>query len=135
MNTLDLSHTKMLEKLTVRFKAVDEEDPSTNPKKTTVESKALRSCCKNALVVSVMVLMEKDHKRLVQIVVNISLPVKQWHTEQHKELRDVYYTKAWLIRQLNGDIMQDVYSFMEQLCDQLALKKCQFQVPVSEWVR
>ena len=62
-----LSHNKTLEKLAVRFKAVDEEDPSTNPKNITVESKALKSCCNNALVVSVMVLMEKDHKRLVQI--------------------------------------------------------------------
>ena len=60
-----LQHKQMLEK------AVDEEDPSTNPKKITVESNALKSCCNNALVVSVMVLMEKDHKRLVRIVVNL----------------------------------------------------------------
>ena len=80
-----LQHKKMLEKLTVRFKAMGEEDPSTNPKKITVESKAFKSGCNNALVVSVMVLMEKkDHKRLVQIVVNISQPMKKWHTEQHK---------------------------------------------------
>ena len=129
-----LSRKKILEKLTVRFKALDEEDPLTNPKKITVESKALKSCCKNALVVSVMVLMEKDHKRLVQIVVNIPLPMKKWHTEQNKELRDGYSTEAWLVRQLHGDLMQYFYSFLEQLCDQTGLKKCQFQVPVSEWV-
>ena len=80
-----------------------------------------------------MVLMEKDHKRLVQIVA-ISLLMKQWHIEQHKELRDVYSTKAWLIRQLDGGFMQYFYSFIEQLCDQTVLKKCQFLVPVSEWV-
>ena len=129
-----LSHKQILEKPTVRFKAVDEEDPSTNPKNITVESKALKSCCNNALAVSVMVLMEHDHKRLVQIVVNISLPVKKWHIEKNKELRDVYSTTAWLIRQLDGDLMQYLYSFLEQLCDQIVLKKCQFRVPVSEWV-
>ena len=72
-----LQNAKTLAKLTVRFQAVADDDPSTNPKKITVETQALKSCCKNALVVGVMVLMEKDHKRLVQIVVQIALPMRE----------------------------------------------------------
>ena len=126
-----LQNKKTLDKLTVKFQTPEVDDASTNPKKITVESKALKSCCKNALVVSVMVLMEKDHKRLVQIVANTSIPMRVWHTEQNRELRDVHATKAWLIRQLDKDLMLYFFSFLAQLCDQQVLRKCQFQMPLN----
>ena len=126
-----LQSPKTLQKLTVRFRNLQEGDEVTNPRKINIESRALRSCASNALVVSVMVLMEKDHKRIVQMIVQIAENMKSWHTRQNVELRDVYRTKTWLIQQLDGDLMLYFYSYVAVLEDVNALRKCQFTVPMA----
>ena len=117
-------------KLTIKFRDAGA-DESTNPKKVNMESGALKSCCKNALVVSVMTLMDLDHKRLVRIVVQVSLPMREWHTVRNVELRDVFRTKAWLIEQLDKGLMEYFYRFFQVLTDVSALKKCCFMLPLS----
>ena len=81
---LKLGHVpnaKTIGKLTVKFKDLGE-DESTDSKNVNIEYRALKSCCNNASVVSVKVLMNKDHKRFVHIVVQCSLPMSKWHTNQ-----------------------------------------------------
>ena len=99
-----LQNAKAMAKLTVKFKDLVGDEP-TNSKKDNIESRALKSCCNNALMVSVMVLIDEDHTRLVQIAVQCSLSMREWHANLNVELRDVFRTKAWLVQLFDKGLM------------------------------
>ena len=54
---------------------------------STVEDRTLRSCCANAVGISVMLLSDVRNKRTVESVLASATPLRGWHCHQSTELR------------------------------------------------
>lgn len=106
----DMLHGKKF-KDKFKVKVCDAEDPredggTTNPLSTTFESRAFKSACQNAVVVSVMTLSDLTNLRLVRGVLAGGLVVKAAHGHQNKVNRSSHDCCDWFLRQALGDMMK-----------------------------
>lgn len=124
---------QFMQRLVLRSGPAEEvgETGSTNPKKLTIESRSLKSCCQNSLVVSALVLSDPSNKRLTEMVVASTTPVMTWHTHQNRTLRSVDGSESWLKSQIAGELAKHFSDIVAQLCDPVMLDQCGFKAPVD----
>eukprot|EP00969_Alexandrium_andersonii_P330991 14630005-Alexandrium_andersonii.AAC.1 len=79
-----------------------EANRSTDSRRISLGDRSLRSCCQNAVAISVMTLMEPQHRRTLQIISILGSPLDAWHTTQNRKLRSCPESSEWLLGQLAG---------------------------------
>ena len=82
-----------------------------------MEDRTLRKACQNALVISVMVLENANHKRVTKTIVELQRLLDDYHTTQNRALRSAADSAEWLEKQINGGIVDHQVSFMRVLSD------------------
>ena len=117
---------------TIMIKAGPAEDikegkNSTSSAKLGFEDRALKASKANAIVTSVAVLTNFDHKRCVQTVVHCCRFMKAWHQEQNKSLRSAEGTAKWVQDQVTGSWMQHIKDGMEYVLSPMALVELAFK--------
>lgn len=95
---------------------------STDSKRVCISERALRGCCQNSLVISVMVLAERWHYYLTKAIVTVAAPLSAWHHAQNHELRDSEGAHSWLVRQLERDFGEHVAEILRASSDSVALE-------------
>jgi hypothetical protein len=86
------------------------------PKESTsalaIDDRTLRSCCNNAVVISLMFLGDGLNRSLLEMVVRVCRPVTTWHTGMERQTRSVSGGSAWLRSQLDGALMEHVFNLL-----------------------
>ena len=62
---------------------------TTSVKKITAGDRTLKACGANAVVLTLALLSDHDHFRLLAVVTKLARPLKEWLGEASRELRDV----------------------------------------------
>lgn len=88
--------------------------PSTDSSRPSSVDKALRSCCRNALQISILVPEEPYNKMLTKIIVASTRAGERWHSAQNKALRSTKGSQQWLLEQVDGGIMSHVGEVLSQ---------------------
>lgn len=128
-----LSNTALRAKLRLKTAAAgDDGSVAQSTSATSVDTKAIRSCAQNALVVSMLTLQERRHHRMLSVFVVGAGPVEQWHSHQNKMTRDVQNGSAWAISEVSGAYMQHVSALMLLLASEGATLACGFGTPGGE---
>jgi hypothetical protein len=126
-----MSNSKFVKKLLLPV--VPDGDPdartSTDTNQITISDKALKSCCQNALVISVAHLQQRENNLIARIIVTVTRPVEKWHQEQNTQLRSVHGVREWLLAQLGGGFMAHVGCILESLSNATNLQFCRFSLP------
>lgn len=91
---------------------------STDNQRVSLEDKALRSVCQNAVAVSVVMLSDEHHRRTCVAISGLMKPLLTWHIEQIKVLRsspgkEEYYTNVVV----NGAFFDHINETIRQLTD------------------
>lgn len=95
---------------------------------TTLEDRTLRSCCQNAVAISVQLLSDDGNRRICEGVLAMGMPVKAWHSEQNRALRSADDSEAWIVGQLAGGWMAHRAKVIGQLCECEAFQRSGFCV-------
>eukprot|EP00969_Alexandrium_andersonii_P279297 12345163-Alexandrium_andersonii.AAC.1 len=106
-----LGAKKVTDKVCVKMGAAEtmsEAGGSTSAARITFEDRNSLAFAKNALVASVVLLDNQDHRKVVQLVCACAKPVLAWHTEQSRSLRSAVATSEWLVEQVVGGLMQHI---------------------------
>ena len=98
-----LKGSKFVKKLTANAKVIAEAgEGSTDPKPMQLEDRALRECCTNAVVISMMSLQQREHQRVVGLITSCSAPLDLFYTTQNRQLRSVTDAESWLTGMVCG---------------------------------
>ena len=92
------------------------DDPSlssTSPGMLTLDDRLVRNSCSNAVAIAVVMLAEPMHYHLIQIIVKLTQPVDDWHSEQNKTLRSRKGSEKWLVRQHEGDFWTHIRAIVK----------------------
>jgi len=106
----------------------NEQITSTSAKVTTAQDRALRSCCQNGLVITMMILEEKRNKQVVNLVLALSAPVERWHSRQNHLLRDTDSAERWVREQAEGAFLKHLFEIIGILSSSSALPACGFHM-------
>jgi len=88
------------------------------------EERTLRSCCSNAILVSVCFLLDHTNSWLCSMVSTAGDAVLKWHTLQNRELRACDAIEAWVKNQtFGGGYLQHVVAIADSLTSRSALTK------------
>lgn len=125
-----LSGQRFLDRLLVKTnKGTSLSEGGTDPRRLQVDDKALRSCCANAVTVSVFTLDDMGHRRVVDIVLVCQRPLDEYHIHQNRVLRDVPASRTWLLEQLCGGVGRHLKAFWQILQDISSLTDAGFSLP------
>ena len=109
-----------------------EEVNTTSAKVTTADVKLLRGAQVNAAVITVLLLSEISHKRIVNIMACVPKAVEIWEGHVRKDAKSAVENREWLRQQFAGaynTVLQDV---LKTLLNQEALQACGFDAYLSE---
>ena len=126
-----LKGAKLADKLGKKIQDAEKaslQNQSTDSRRVSLDDRTLRSCCQNAVAISVLTLMESQHRRTAQIIATCGAPLDAWHTTQNRVLRSSEATSKWLLGQLAGAYMENVAEFLKKLSDVSALAETGFFV-------
>ena len=79
--------------------------------------KSLRNACQNSLVVSVMFLADLANRKMVATIVEVVQPHVQWHGNANRELRSCPKALQWMLKQAEGDYMEQLQLVKERMDD------------------
>ena len=91
-----------------------------------VDAKVLRSCCQNALVISLMVLSVDANRRLIAVLVHTAYPVNKWMNHAIRQLKGVETTHEWIKEQFVVGFINHLNEIMQVLKDGKILMDCGF---------
>ena len=114
---LDMIPNKALTKIGLKFGGADPatNDDTTSKKHISTGDRTLRTCGVNAQVIAFALLSDMTHHRLLSILSHIAKPILPYYTDTYANQKDVKSSQAWLIKQLQGGMMQHVLNFFLQL--------------------
>ena len=131
-----LGNRALVEKLKLDPTVAAVEEPSgeraSTSKTTTIDEKAVRKCCENALVISVLVLQDDHHYRVAQIMACAAAVLKRWHTDQNKILRCSGGSLKFWTDQVEGGYLTHVNDCLDVLFNMQALHDCGFATDAKE---
>lgn len=78
-----------------------------------------------------MMLSDPGNKKLAEIVLAVSVPLRRWHQHQNVELRSTEGTEKWLRAQIGGGYMKHCEQIIGRLYSHEALSNCGFSLPAS----
>jgi hypothetical protein len=76
-----------------------------------------------------MLLSDRNNKRIVEIVCEISKPVRSWHQSQNQFCRNVDNIEKWVPDQVCGDWIQHLHDIIGQFTSHATLSRCGFCLP------
>lgn len=127
-----LHNTALRAKLRLRGASTDDGADTGSTAATSVDTRSIRSCSQNAVVVSVLTLQDRRHFRMLNIIVVSSQPVEFWHGIQNTETRDVKRGSKWAIAQVTGDYMRHVSEVVMMPGTEAAALSLGFGAPLGE---
>eukprot|EP00973_Karenia_brevis_P074489 10351054-Karenia_brevis.AAC.1 len=71
-----------------------------------VEDRSIRSCCQNAVAISVLMLSDELNERICQMVISAAVPVREWHGLHSKACRSSEGCHAWRLDQYLGGYLK-----------------------------
>ena len=124
-----LSGTALRHKIAVKAQHLQaaEATQSTDPSIPRVDGQILRSSCQNAAVVSLMLLDDPQHRRLLAHLIYPVKPLLVWRGEYTRFAKSASETQAWQQRSNTGafvDVLRDVLSTLQ---DPAALKDMAYE--------
>ena len=87
------------------LRAADEATTTTSTTATQIDSKILRSCCQNVVVVSLAVLGELQFKRILAVMALVVGPLRQWQGNCSKMMKSTSGNMEWLTHQFAFEFM------------------------------
>ena len=87
------------------FKAADEATTTTSSTATQIDTKILRSCCQNVVVVSLAILGEMQYKRSVAVMALVVGPLRHWRGNCSKMMKSTTGNMEWLTHQFASEFM------------------------------
>ena len=85
--------------------AADEATTATSTAATQIDSKILRSCCQNVVVVSLAVFGEMQYKRGLAVMALVVGPLRHWQGTCSKMMKSSNGNMEWLTQQFASDVM------------------------------
>jgi hypothetical protein len=107
-------------------------DKSTSASITSVAERTLKSCGLNAMCISLGLVNNDAHLRILAIHIGLAEPVKTWHSHASREQRDVVRNQAWLLEQARGGAIDHVYHVMDVLSNVDFLRQAKFLPTTSD---
>lgn len=117
---------KVVLKLNTAGDEAESERQSTTVHKVAVDDRALRSCCSNAIAVSVMFLGDIGNRHIVAVVAGLAAPLLAWHSWQDKLLRSVEGTSQYLLDCTTGGFFQHLGRILGALCSKTFMEDAGF---------
>ena len=105
-------------------KALDQD--TTSSAIPSVDGKALKSCCQNAVVVGLMLLDDPANRRLLSIMTLPCMPLDSLHSDQNKKCRSVDDNRSYAAEVVNGGLMKVCKEIIQVLGDPSAMDECDF---------
>ena len=122
----------MTVKLKLPATGADAQADTSTTKAVQVDARAIRAAAQNAVVVTVLLLQQSTHRRLLQMIVDSAMPVTMWHGVQNRACRDVAKGADWAVGQVTGDFMEHISLVMGALVDEAAATRCGFAIAGGE---
>lgn len=108
-------------------------DKSTDSKRMDPVDQAVRKGMANSLVVGVYILSGPLNRRRLNIFLEASVPIEQWHIKQSRELRSAQESKEWTMRQVaEGRCMAHITVLWSMLTFASSLRKQGFWLGSSD---
>jgi hypothetical protein len=105
----------------------------TSSKATQIEDAGLRSCCDNAVCISVAMLSERNNKRIVENLFGSLAHYKVWRVAMVKETRlGADAGREYVLKQINGGFMSHIMKGVRNLESTAYLQKVQFVLPLPD---
>ena len=99
---------------------------TTSNEVVTVDVKLLRSACQNAVVITMMLLCEAKHRRVLAIMIWPARPLDEWHGMANAKCRSASDSREFFIGACCGDYFEHLHSIIETLTDMEVLSQCGF---------
>ena len=87
------------------LKAADEATTTTSSTATQIDTKILRSCCQNVVVVSLAILGELQYKRILAVMALVVGPLRHWQGNCSKMMKSSNGNMEWLTQQFASEFM------------------------------
>ena len=91
-----------------------------------IDTKILRSACRNNMVTQSMFLSFDKHRRIVAFKTGLTLPLDDSYSTHSLNARSVEENKSWFLQILGGDFMKTNYEIIGQLLLHDVVKACGF---------
>ena len=101
---------------------------------TDLSDKALRSCCDQAVCISVAVLSDTNHKRVIESALFSSEHIMTWRTNMVKSTKSSDDVRKFITAQVTGSFMTSCVVSLLQLTSPGFLSKVRFIVPLPSEV-
>ena len=98
---------------------------------TAIETKILRSCCANNVVVQVAVLSMPSYRRLLAHLVRFTAPLKTWQGAAAKCNCSATGCREWLLREMSDSMLAHQKEMLAGLHDQANLQDCGYHEYVA----
>lgn len=93
-----------------------------------LDSKILRSCCQHAAVVSLAVLSDFRHRRLLAVMYHSASSLEEAHGYQNKLCRISADCSSYIVSDLNGGFLDQLRAVFSVLESPSALTDCEFEM-------
>ena len=125
-----IKSTKFLDRLMVKSTDVPgESGGSTSSKALHIEDKTLRQCVDNAVLISVGMLSNYDHRRLCVVIGGATSHVKDFRVEMCKSCRSAPSTLAYLIKLNDSIAAEHIYGGFRKLDKPAHLQQMGYFIP------
>ena len=102
---------------------------STDSSLLQIESRILKSACKNAVACTVALCERPEvHKRKLAIMVEIPWPLAVWQGQAAKDMKDTDANSTWLLGGLGSNFMKHKIAILKQLTTYSVLRRCGFEM-------
>ena len=131
----DLLHgAAVRNKLSTRFARAtkptsDGQDVKTGVRALSIDNKALRDNCANAILTSILVLMQQDNQRAIRCIVEAGRPTHELDKLLNKEFRNLDNTETTAICLGTGSAYKHCVDHLFRTMSLSFLTRCGFQIP------
>ena len=95
------------------------------------EIRAWRDANRNTVQLAAQMLLETSTHNLTRLVERFTRPIREWHGDQSHRLRDTESFRAWIVRQVRGDMWSQMKQTLALLSDTGALQHIGFDMGIS----
>ena len=114
---LDFLQNKAMPKIKLASTGADELSnlSSTSSKRIDTGDRTLRTCGVNAMVISLAMLADESHRRVLGTICGLAEKTMDWHGHASRELRSVEKSQDWLLKQVQGDCCHSAFDVVSLL--------------------
>lgn len=102
---------------------------STSSKREAAEEKALRQSCQNHMVLAAVTFGQYENGRKLRAILQLTLPLEEWHSHQNTFLRSVSASVSWSLDQVSGGFMAHLVDIARATQQEASLTEVPFILP------